>query len=339
MRSIWRTIVGVWRFLVAVVKGFSDHDVMGLAAAVAFYTLLSFAPLVLLIVMVGGLLGDVAQNDLVKFFYAQFGPRASEVGEAIVSHARNAGRHTESWRWALSTGMLVLSASLVFGQLQNALNRIWGADQVKIRGGFFGWIWKRVLSLGMVVAMMFIMLVAMVVSTIVEMVVPRVGGNSTFSQVGVVLVSLIVTTLFSAIIFKVLPDAKIAWREVWLGAFTTAVLFAVGKLGVAYYLKFGGVANSYGQAAGALIAMLVWVYYSCVILFIGAEMTAQFDQRGAKIRARRAEAHKAAAAQIDRKSGVAQPVIATSATSPPATSPPEMTGTEETPKTASQPTP
>lgn len=330
MRSIWRTIVGVWRFLVAVVKGFSDHDVMGLAAAVAFYTLLSFAPLVLLIVMVGGLLGEVAQNDLVKVFYTHFGPRASEVGEAIVSHARNAGRHTESWRWALSTGMLVLSASLVFGQLQNALNRIWGADQVKIRGGFFGWIWKRVLSLGMVVAMMFIMLVAMVVSTIVEMLVPRLGGNPTFSQAGVVIVSLIVTTLFSAIIFKVLPDAKIAWREVWLGAFTTAVLFAVGKLGVAYYLKFGGVANSYGQAAGALIAMLVWVYYSCVILFIGAEMTAQFDQRGARIRARRAEAQKAAAAQVDRRPGLA------ATGSPPPGDPPEQRETRESPETTSR---
>jgi hypothetical protein len=154
--------------------------------------------------------------------------------------------------------------------------------------------------MGMIFAIMFILLVAMVVSTLIESLLPRT--NEVVGRISVTGVSLLVSSLLFAAIFKVLPDAKIAWREVWLGAVTTALLFSGGKAAVSFYLKHGGVVESYGSAAGALIALIVWVYYSCIILFIGAEMTAQYDQqRAARRRAREAQAIASTAASIAEK--------------------------------------
>ncbi len=288
-----------YNFVRSVVRGFNEHDVMSLAAAVAFYTLLSFAPLVLLLVTIGSLLGEVAKSEMVQNFYAQLGPEAAQVGEAVIAQAERAGPPRELWRWILSSSMLVVSASLVFNQLQKSLNRIWGTRATP-RSGLFAWIWKRLLSMGMIFAIMFILLVAMVVSTLIESLLPRT--NEVVGRISVTGVSLLVSSLLFAAIFKVLPDAKIAWREVWLGAITTAILFSGGKAAVSFYLKHGGVVESYGSAAGALIALIVWVYYSCIILFIGAEMTAQYDQqRAARRRAREAQAIASTAASIAEK--------------------------------------
>lgn len=317
-------LAGVWRFLRAVVRGFIEHDVLSLAAAVAFYTVLSFAPLVLLLVTIGGLIGEVADKDIVRVFYTQLGPNASEVGQVVVEQARAAGSPKEAWRWGVSLGGLLFSASLVFAQLQKALNRIWG-ERARQRQGFLAWVWKRLISMGMVFAIMFILLVAMVVSAVIEFLLPT--NNEAVGRVSVLFMSLVVTTLLFAAIFKVLPDAKIAWKEVWLGAFTTALLFSVGKAGVSLYLDHGNVGDSYGGVAGALIALLVWVYYSCIILFVGAEMTAQYDQRKARKRRQREELERAAA--LAATSGVgADPGVLRSVT---AAEPPEPEATRETP--------
>ncbi|QYK46890.1 MAG: YihY/virulence factor BrkB family protein [Phycisphaeraceae bacterium] len=285
-----------FNFLRAVVRGIVEHDILSLAAAVAFYTLLSFAPLVLLVVTVGGFIGEVAKSELVQSFYSQLGPDAAQVGQAVIAQAERAGPPREAWRWILSSGMLLVSASMVFNQLQKSLNRIWGM-RASPRSGVFAWIWKRLVSMGMIFAIMFILLVAMVVSTVIEALLPRT--NEVVGRVALSGVSMLVSALLFASIFKVLPDARIAWREVWLGAITTAVLFSGGKAAISWYLKHGGVVESYGSAAGALIALVVWVYYSCIILFVGAEMTAQYDQqRAAKRRAREASAIAEAAARI-----------------------------------------
>lgn len=281
-------------FVRAVCRGFVEHDVMSLAAAVAFYTVLSFAPLVLLLVTLGGFLSDANESELFARFYEHLGPQAGQVGEEVVRHARLAGSPREAWRWILSLTVLVVSASLVFGQLQKSLNRIWGAH-ANVRKGFRAWLWKRVLSMGMVFAIMFILLVALVVSSVIEALIPQ--NNEYAGRAAVLFVSLVVSTLLFASIYKVLPDVRIAWKEVWVGALTTALLFSTGKALVSFYLEHGGVVQSYGRAAGALIAMLLWVYYSCIILFIGAEMTAQYDQaRAARRRARETAALAAKAA-------------------------------------------
>lgn len=308
-------------FVRAVVRGFNEHDVMSLAAAVAFYTVLSFAPLILLLVTIGSLLGEKAQLDMLDSFYDQLGPDARVVGAEVERHARAAGSPWESWRWIVSLSILLFSASLVFAQLQKSLNRIWGAHAGG-KQGFFGWLWKRMISMGMVFAIMFILLVAMVVTTVIEMIIPT--SNEYVGRAAVLFVSLLVTTLLFAAIFKVLPDVRISWKEVWIGAMTTSILFTLGKALVSFYLEHGGVARSYGNAVAGLITMLLWVYYSCIILFIGAEMTAQYDQaRAARRRAREAAAMAAhakvmesgaanAAAAITEKHGTGAATIAAS---------------------------
>lgn len=259
-------------------QAFMAHDAMSLAAAVAFYTALSFAPLVMIVMTIGGLLGETTQSQLIGFFEQQLGPRASEVTQEIIENAETAERKEPKSgvvRWTVSIAILFVTASAVFAQLQIALNRIWEVKP-KPGAGVLAWIRKRLLSLGMVLAILFILLVSLVLSALVEQVAP-IGGEVT-ARVSVLAASFIVTTLLFAAILKVLPDVDIPWRKVWWGAVVTSLLFSVGKLILSIYLEHGRVGQSYGQASGALIALLVWVYYSCVILFVGAEITRQYGR-------------------------------------------------------------
>lgn len=263
-------------------KDFGQDDAMAHAAAVAFYTALSFAPLVLLVITIGGFLGEETQNDLVRFFQRQMGTRASEITEVVVEQSaaeQQAGRGT--WRWVVSVGMLMFSASLVFAQLQTSLNRIWDV-RAKPGKGVMQFVRKRLLGVGMIFAILFIMLVALIVSSIIQRVLPT--GAGPVGQTVELVVSLLVFAVLFAAIYKFLPDVHIEWRDVWVGAAVTAVLFAAGKLAISLYLQHGRVGESYGNAAASLIALLVWVYYSAVILFFGAEVTQQYARmRGATI--------------------------------------------------------
>lgn len=261
----------IWTLGREVVRGFMADDAMSLAAAVAFYTALSFAPLVLLTVAVGGLLGDSAQNNLIGFLNEQLGSRAGRVTEAVVENAQQATNDQGWLRSVFSTLMLLVSASAVFGQLQAALNKIWQAEGEAKRAGWWAWLRRRLLSMGMVLAILFVLLVALVLSAVVGKVVP--GNSEIAARLGVEAVSFVVAALLFAAIFKILPDTPVAWREVWLGAAVTSALFTVGKLAVGLYVEKSGVGVDYGGTAGSMIALLLWVYYSCIILFIGAELT------------------------------------------------------------------
>jgi membrane protein len=267
-----RWTIRAYRFAKGVVRGFLDHDDLSLAAAVAFYTALSFAPLVLLLVTFGGLMGDSTRVDLVRFFDQQIGPKAAEVTQAIVENEKSKTYGTLSWRSLLGLILLLVSVSGVFGQVQLSLNRIWDVPAPP-KSGIAQWLRKRLLSLGMVLAMLFILLVSLVLSAIVETLLPR--SEETFGRVAVLMASFVIATLLFATIFRLLPDRAISWRQVWFGALITGLLFTVGKLLIGLYLERSGIADDYGGAAGAMIALLVWVYYSCVILFIGAEITRQ----------------------------------------------------------------
>jgi membrane protein len=261
----------IWEIAKGSVKAFLRDDAMSLAAAVAFYTALSFAPLVLLLVAVGGLLGESAQNDLISFLNQQIGPRAGEVTEAVVENAESEDPDRGFLRSAFSTVMLFVSASAVFGQLQASLNHIWRAEARVGKPGWWEWVRRRLLSLGMVLAILFVLLVALVLSALMGSIVP--GDAAIPARLGVEFTSFAVATLLFAAIFKILPDTPIAWREVWLGAAITAALFTVGKFAVGIYMERSGVGVNYGGTAGSMIALLLWVYYSCIILFFGAEVT------------------------------------------------------------------
>lgn len=268
---------GPLAFIRGVASDFSDDDAMSLAAAVAFYTALSFAPLVLLVWMVGGFLGDQTKNDLLKLFQSQLGPRAADATGAVLDAAQDQPAR-EWWRWAFSSVMLLVTASGVFAQLQASLNRVWDV-QARPDEGLWGWLRKRLLSIGMVGAVLFLLLVSLVVSAAVGALAPAVAAAGWAAEAAG---SVVVTTLVFAAMFKVLPDVRMSWRDVWVGSLITAVMFTAGKAVLTVYLENGGVGAGYGKAAGSLIALLVWVYYSCVILLLGAEVT----QRFARLRGR-----------------------------------------------------
>lgn len=169
---------------------------------------------------------------------------------------------------------LIIGATGVFAQLQYSLNRIWDV-QAKPGAGIWEWIRKRFLSLGMVVGIAFVLLVSLVISAVLSAVLGHFSGDAgqtVLWRTVELAVSVIVSFLLFAIMFKVLPDVKIRWRDVMLGTLITAVLFAIGKYLIGLYIGKSGTESAFG-AAGSLMVMLLWVYYSALILFLGAELT------------------------------------------------------------------
>jgi membrane protein len=258
------------RLLVQAGKQFVQDNAMAHAASVAFYTALSFAPLVLLIITFGGLLGTGTRYELMEFFEQQAGPGAAEVAEGVIESSHEDRQRGSIWQWLLSTGILLFTASAVFGQFQLSLNQIWNV-QARPGSGIRRWIRKRLVSIGMIVSILFILLVGLVISSVLNQITPQ--GAGAVARITSITVSLIVFTLLFALMFRFLPDVRLAWRHVMLGAFVTAVLFAAGKLVISLYLERAGAAQRYDRAAASLIALLVWVYYSAIIVFFGAELT------------------------------------------------------------------
>jgi membrane protein len=250
---------------------------MELAAALSYYTLLSLAPLVLMTVAVAGLIFDRAtvEGRIVSEMGLLIGSEGSEVVQTVLRHASDPAKGTLSV--VIGTAVLLLGATTVFAQLQSSLNRIWKVEESS--RGSAGMLWlfvkERLLSLAMVLAVGFLLLVSLVISAAVVAIGEALGG---VSNAGIVLealnllVSLIVVTALFATIFKVLPDAPVAWRDVWVGAVTTSVLFTVGKSLIGLYLGRTSIGSPYG-AAGSLVVMTVWVYYASMIVFLGAEVT------------------------------------------------------------------
>lgn len=268
---------------------FNDDDAMSYAAAVAFYAALSLSPLVLLFLWAAGSLGAGAQASMVREIERALGPGAGESVRQIVAGAAERPS-ARSIAGLVGMGTLVFSATAVFAQLQRALNVIWDvrakpvAEAAPAQMGLWGRIgeyravvWaqvrKRLLSLGMVVTLGFLLLVSMVASALLSAVMGRwmTDGSAGWEVVNA-LVSLGVFAVLFAVMFRYLPDVRIPWRAVWGGAAVTAVLFVLGKFLLGLYLGRGTVGAGYG-AAGSVVAMLVWVYYAAIIVFVGAEIT------------------------------------------------------------------
>ena len=256
---------------------------MELAAALSYYTLLSLAPLVLMAVAVAGLVFDRAtvEGKIVTEIRLLVGSEGSEVVQTVLRHA------SDREKGALSVGIgiavLFLGATTVFVQLQSSLNRIWKVDESEHASVLWVLVKERLLSLAMVVGVGFLLLVSLVVSAAVAAFgESTLGGLSDAAVVleGLnVLVSLVVVTLLFAMIFKVMPDAPVAWRDVWVGAIITAVLFTIGKSLIGLYLGRSSIGSPYG-AAGSLVVMTVWVFYASMIVFFGAELTYFRSKRG-----------------------------------------------------------
>lgn len=228
---------------------------------------------------------EAVQGQLVAQLQGLVGPQG---GQAIQTIVANAGKHG-SGVLATVVGVVTIlfGATGVFVQLQNALNRVWSVE-AKPGAGLWSFIRTRLISFGMVLGIGFLLLVSLILSATVAAVntwvTSRMPALEVLAQVLTFLGSFALTTLLFAMIFKVLPDVEIAWRDVWVGAVTTALLFTVGKLLIGLYLAKSSVASTYG-AAGSLVILLLWIYYSSQILFLGAEFTEVYASRyGSRIR-------------------------------------------------------
>lgn len=258
-----------------------EDDAPRLAASLAYYTLLSTAPLSLLCVsIVGFFFGErAARGQIASQISTVTGPEAAEAIQSVIQNAH------QSDSGVLSTVMgivlLLVGASGVFGELQTALNNMWGVKPNPQRGMIKDFLMARFLSFTMVLGVAFMLLASLVVSALLSgvgrVLSESLPGGEALWQVLNFLISLAVITALFAMIFKFVPDAQVKWRDVWIGAAVTALLFSLGKMLLGLYLGKSTVASAYG-AAGSVVAFVVWVYYAAQILFIGAEFTQVYSR-------------------------------------------------------------
>ena len=256
-----------------------DDKAMRLSAALSLYTLLSLAPLLVLTLKVVGVV--VASKDTARIHITQqvTSLMGQQAAQAITPIIDNSGKQGNGVLAAIiSTAVLAFSATGVFIELQDSMNTVWGVKP-KPNLGIWEWVRNRLLSLGMVFGVGFLLLVSMFISTVLAGLARYVVGERQWIAILTdIVVSLAVVSLLFAAIFKFLPDVKLRWRHVWLGAFLTAGLFTVGKFALALYFKYAAPTSAFG-AAGSLAAVMLWVYYSSFILFFGAEFTKVWSKR------------------------------------------------------------
>ena len=272
----------LWHVTTRALWDWWDDNCLRLAASLAFYTALSLAPLVLLIVGVAGLVLDQEQvgGQLAAQLEGLMGPAGRELVTSILTTTS-----PEGGAFATVVGLVTLfiGATAVFGELQTTMNLIWEVRPAPT-GGVWAGIWallkERLFSLALVFALAFLLLVSLVVSAALAGAAALLWGpEQTFlSRLLELAVSLAVLTLGFALLFKYVPDAEVRWHDVWLGGVVTAVLFTLGKTAIGVYLGRAGVGSPYG-AAGSLVVLLVWVYYSALIFFFGAEFTQAWATR------------------------------------------------------------
>ena len=295
----------IWSILKQTATDCLDDDASRLAASLAFYTLLSLAPLVIIAVAIAGfLLGPEAARGQVAGALSQIvGHEAAKGIQAVVASARSTSAGTIGTIVGAIT--LFVGASGVFGELQFALNSIWEV-RTKPGGGVLGEIKTRFFSFTMVLGVAFLLLVSLVLSAVLSALgtffAASLPGGELFWQLLNFAFSFAMVTGLFALIFKYVPDVEIEWSDVWIGAAVTALLFTIGKSLLGLYLGKASIGSSYG-AAGSLVVLVVWVYYSAQILFLGAEFTqVQARQRGRVIRpSKRAVA-------FERSSGLGVPL-------------------------------
>jgi membrane protein len=258
-----------------------DDKAPRLAASLALYTLMSLAPLLILAVSVAGLLfgDDAARGQIAHQLSGVLGEKGALAIQAILANAKTPSSGVLGT--VVGLALALFGASGVFGELQGTLNAIWDVDSRPGRG-VWGFVRDRFFSFTLVLGVAFLLLVSLVLSAGLAAVGAyfshTLPGGAVLWQVLNFLISLGITTLLFATIYKVVPDVDIHWRDVWVGATATAVLFTLGKLGIALYVGRSTVASPFG-AAGSVVALVVWVYYSAQILFFGAELTQVYARR------------------------------------------------------------
>jgi membrane protein len=271
----------LFRVVKKAVSDFSEDDCMSTGAAIAYYAIFSLPPLLVLTVAIAGYFG-IEPDDIQKMVQNQWGVSSSSDSASSSTQSQKddepKARDFGLVSRIVGGAILLFSATGLFSQLQYALNRAWEVKPDPKNGGIWAFITKRILSFGMVLVVAFLLLVSFVLTTIIDELIAAVRGAPEESALalGYVLNNLaafVVATLLFAAMFKVLPDVKMAWRDVFVGAAFTGLLFVIGKTLIGLYLQHSDLGSGWGDAAASMIGVLVWMYYSCLILLFGAELT------------------------------------------------------------------
>ncbi|RYD85253.1 MAG: YihY/virulence factor BrkB family protein [Verrucomicrobiaceae bacterium] len=259
-----------------------DDKASRLSAALAYYSIFSIAPLLVIAISIAGqVLGqDAVSGQLYEELRNHVGPAAADTLQSMIKSAYRPGEG--AWAAMIGFGTLLLGASGVFGQLKDALNTIWNVE-TKTGKGVRGFVVGKLLSFGMVLVIGFLLLVSLMASTTVSALNHRLESQLLLPSFVWVYVTFfiswgMVTTLF-ALIFKILPDIHVAWRAAWMGAALSGLLFEIGKTGLGWYLGRESMASAYG-AAGSIVLLLLWIYYTSCILFFGAEFAQVYVEHG-----------------------------------------------------------
>ncbi|MEP6935761.1 MAG: YihY/virulence factor BrkB family protein, partial [Nitrospirota bacterium] len=276
----------IWKLLSATCTKWTADHAQGLGAALAFYSIFSLAPLLLIVIAIAGLVfgQQAAQGQIIGQIQALVGEDSAKAIQSMMEEARKPA--TGIIATVLAVVLLLLGATGVFAQLQEALNTIWRVEE-KPGEGIWHVLKNRFISLLAVLGTGFLLLISLVISaglsaigTTLEYFLPIPG---LLLQVINFFVSIAIVTLLFAMIYKLLPDASIQWRDVWIGAIITSLLFTIGKFLIGFYLSKSNVGIAYG-AAGSFVVILIWVYYSSQIFLFGAEFTAVYAHaRGSKL--------------------------------------------------------
>lgn len=274
---------GIWEVFKNAASGFSKNRVTKLSASLAYYTVFSLAPLLVVIIYLASLFWSqkAIEGNIVKQLQDLIGSTsASQIQSIIQNASKNSGG--SSFAAVLGIATLIIGATTVFTDMQSSLNYIWRL-RIKKDAGILKLLLSRVVAFAIVVSLSFLLLVSLIINTVLEGLIGKIQQmfpGIAFHLIYVInlVVTFIVTSILFGIIYKVLPNAQIRWKDVAAGALFTAFLFMLAKFGITLYVSKSNLGSSYG-AAGSLIVLLAWIYFSSIIFYFGAEVTKSYSMK------------------------------------------------------------
>lgn len=264
-----------------------DDAAPSMGAALSYYTIFSLAPLLLIVMSVAGFVfgAEAARGELFGQLRGLMGADAAQSVQTLLASLDKPAQGVGAS--VVGVALLVIGATSVFGELQNSLDRIWRAPLRKKNSGLWNLLRERLLSIGMILGLAFLLMVSLLAGAFVSALgkwwAPIFGGWEIVAQIANAAVGFILSTLVFAMIYKLMPRAQVRWRDVWIGAIVTSALFTMGKFLIGLYIGKSAVASGFG-AAGSIAVILVWVYYSAQIFLIGAEFTWVYAQKFGSMR-------------------------------------------------------
>lgn len=274
------TLKNIWILIKAATSSWVDDYAQSMGAALAYYTMFSIAPLLLIVISIAGMIFGVeaARGEIFSQLQGLMGQQGADAVKGLLESVSKPAESITAM--LVGTVLLLIGATSVFGELQDALDRIWRAPK-RHRSGIWSLLRARLLSFGMIAGIGFLLMVSLVVSAALAAIGklwgPLFADWEILASTIDFLVTLVFTTVVFAMIYKTMPRARVDWADVWIGAAVTSLLFTIGKMLIGLYIGKSGVTSGFG-AAGSLVVVLVWVYYSAQIFLLGAEFTWAYAQ-------------------------------------------------------------